>query len=71
MKTERYFIFDCNGEVVGNPKGYRTHHGAWCQVEGRGRSIGNLVWTRFYARKRENKSVVYSIKLLPLSSDMV
>lgn len=27
----RYFIFDCNGALIGNPKGYRTFRGASIQ----------------------------------------
>jgi hypothetical protein len=26
--TMRYFIFNCFGDMVGNPKGYRTFRGA-------------------------------------------
>lgn len=28
----RFFIRDCNGQIVGNPKGYETHRGAQAQA---------------------------------------
>lgn len=28
----RFFIRDCNGQIVGNPKGYETHRGAQAQT---------------------------------------
>ena len=32
-----FFIFDCNGDIVGNPKGYKTHKGAQTQCENQGK----------------------------------
>ena len=32
-----FFIFDCNGSVIGNPKGYKTHKGAQTQCEKQGK----------------------------------
>lgn len=32
---ERYFIRDCNDEIVGNPKGYKTMKGATREAWGR------------------------------------
>ena len=28
----RFYIRDCNGQIVGNPKGYETHRGAQAQT---------------------------------------
>lgn len=32
MTKNTFFIFDCLGNVVGNPKGYATHKGASIQA---------------------------------------
>jgi len=32
MKTDNFFIFDLQGHIVGNPKGYATHKGASIQA---------------------------------------
>jgi hypothetical protein len=43
-----YFIFDSNGNLVGNKKGYKTHSNAWVQA------------SKLFDKIRQN----YSIKLL-------
>lgn len=60
-----YFIYDCKGVVIGNPKGYRTWRGANRQANGKTK-IRDLIWSRFYAANvgvdKSNK-VVCHIKL--------
>jgi hypothetical protein len=62
-----YFIFDCNGEIVGNFKGYKTHTGAQrqCNLEAvtPTKTMG-LLWARFHARAQidSTKTRIYSIK---------
>lgn len=60
-----YFIFDCNGDIVGNFKGYRTHKGAerQCNLEGKTKVMQTL-WARFHARAQidPTKTRIYSIR---------
>jgi hypothetical protein len=60
-----FFIFDCNGDIVGNPKGYRTHKGAesQCKLNGKTKTM-QILWNRFFdkAQKMEGKSLIYSIR---------
>lgn len=62
-----YFIFDCNGHIVGNPKGYKTHTGAQrqCNLEGATPSKTMAVlWQRFHemAQIDSTKTRIYSIR---------
>ena len=45
-----YFIFDCNGKVVGNPKGYATFKGAYRQQNLKGSPAYNAIWAAFNAK---------------------
>lgn len=58
-----YFIFDCNGKIVGNPKGYATNKGASIQA----RRIGGKAWHAIMlARELDltGTDLLYSIKLM-------
>lgn len=62
-----YFIFDCNGDIVGNFKGYRTHKGAQTQCNlkyDKQTKIMALLWDRFYAQANmgTKKTRIYSIR---------
>ena len=60
-----FFIFDCNGDIVGNPKGYRTHRGAESQCKLNGKTkIMQTLWNRFHdkAQTMQGKSLIYSIR---------
>jgi hypothetical protein len=60
-----YFIFDCNGDIVGNPKGYKTHKGAQSQCKLNGQSkVMRLLWNRFFERAQidSTKAPIYSIR---------
>lgn len=59
-----FFIFDCNGDIVGNKKGYATHKGAQMQCEKKGK-IKTTIWTTYALKPQNNKNetaLVYSIK---------
>lgn len=56
-----YFIYDCHGSVVGNPKGYRTFVGAERQANGKSK-VSQTIWERFYARSNKDDRLVSSIK---------
>lgn len=58
----RYFIFDCENRIIGNPKGYRTAKGASRQANTR--KLQNLVWERFYIRQDKDKVRVWEIHCL-------
>jgi hypothetical protein len=62
-----FFIFDCNGEIVGNPKGYKTHKGAQaqCNLDRMNETkIMKLLWDRFHAKAQmtDIKTRIYSIR---------
>jgi hypothetical protein len=45
-----FFIFDCNGSIIGNPKGYKTHKGAQTQCEKQGK-IRTAIFTAHHLRE--------------------
>ena len=45
-----YYIYDCLGNIVGNPKGYRTIKGAIIQQNKAGSKAYNAIWLTFYAQ---------------------
>ena len=53
-----YFIYDCNNNVVGNPKGYRTHKGAARQANSVTSPASKALWAAHKARA--NKSDRFS-----------
>lgn len=60
-----FYIRNCNGDIVGNPNGYRTHKGAQRQAEMRTSKAYAQIWHDFYAsetseNKKENR-LIYSI----------
>lgn len=71
---ERYYIRDCQDNIVGNPKGYATFKGAERQAEMRGKNgsaASRAIWKAFYQVEDEliaqgentNGRPIYSIKL--------
>lgn len=46
-----FFIYDCNDNVIGNPKGYRTMRGAKQQVYSSRTKIHRQIWDAYYAKK--------------------
>jgi hypothetical protein len=46
-----YYIYDCNGEVIGNPKGYRTFRGANQQANSRRSKVYPKIWATYEKRK--------------------
>lgn len=58
-----FFIYDCHGNIAGNPKGYRTLRGASRQANTR--ALQTLLWGLFEASKVDGvapHSTVWSIK---------
>ena len=59
-----FFIYNCKGEIVGNPKGYKTHKGAerQCTIQGR---IRSEIFSAFFDKtfgKNPHDTLLYSIK---------
>lgn len=44
MKPNNFFIFDSEGRIVGNPKGYATHKGASIQANSTRTPAGRALW---------------------------
>jgi hypothetical protein len=42
-----FFIFDCNGSIVGNPKGYATHKGAQQQANCEKTKTWGQLWNSY------------------------
>jgi len=42
-----YFIFDCQGNIVGNPKGYRTTTKAVTQQNMHGSAANTAIWLAY------------------------
>jgi hypothetical protein len=61
---DRYYIFDCNGKLVGNPFGYKTHGSATGQAERKGATIRSQIWHAFHKARQANMDhkLVYMIK---------
>lgn len=53
-----FYIKNCNGEIVGNVKGYKTLRGAsrWAKT----RIMQNLLWDTFY-KKETDSNLVWEI----------
>jgi hypothetical protein len=48
-----YYIYDCNDQIVGNPKGYRTFRGANQQANGKRSKVYQVLWDRYHAKRKE------------------
>lgn len=61
-----FYIRNCNGQIIGNPKGYPTHKGAQHQAESKTSAVHARIWADFYAHEEGNKAkgnnLIYSIK---------
>jgi hypothetical protein len=59
----RYFIKDCNGTIVGNPKGYNTFRGAQNQQNSHKSKTRQAIWEAFDARLDRANNHISSITL--------
>jgi hypothetical protein len=60
MQDTRYFIRDCEGRVIGNPKGYDTFKGANRQAN-HGKA-NRQAWNHYAVRSKPENCRVWSIK---------
>ena len=61
----KFFIFDCNDRVVGNPNGYRTMRGATQQANSRKAQAFRDIWAAYDAQDpRERNYLVSNIKFV-------
>ena len=58
---DRFYIYDCNGEIVGNPKGYPTIKGAIRQQNMPGSKAYNALWKAYYNRKNLKDTFVSKV----------
>ena len=49
-QNDNFFIFDCNGDIVGNPNGYKTMSAALSQQNRPGSAAYKAIWAAFDAR---------------------
>ena len=60
-----YKIYNCLGEQVGNPRGYKTHRGALSRLSRFARgSVFDAIWDAYNLEVQSNPSlcVAYTIK---------
>jgi hypothetical protein len=55
---ERFFIYDCEGRIVGNPKGYRTMRGAIQQQDRKNSPAWRAIWAAFDSRQDKNSALI-------------
>jgi hypothetical protein len=67
-KTGNFYIFDCNGDIVGNSKGYKTHRGAQAQCERTGK-IRTAIFTAHHLKEWPKNGIkhLYSIRWVDYS----
>jgi hypothetical protein len=53
-----FFIFNCHGEIVGNPRGYASHRAAINQAERKASPANRAIWA---ARQTATTTRIYSI----------
>ena len=66
----RFYIRDCYGQIVGNPKGYATHKAANIQANKRGAPAMRAIWENFNRKSADDDAkgvpaggrLIYSIK---------
>jgi hypothetical protein len=65
IDKKRFYIFDCNNKMLGNPFGYKTHGAAQAQTSRRGGTVRSYIWHAFNKGKiaDPNTTLVYSIKI--------
>lgn len=56
LNQERFYIFDCNEQIIGNTSGYRTIRGALKQS--RSRKMQDVIWSTFEARENKKDNYV-------------
>lgn len=49
-----FYIFDCNGRIVGNPKGYRDIRQATKQQNMKGSPAYRAIWQAYDARIKQD-----------------
>ena len=64
IDPSRYYIFDCNDKMIGNPFGYKTHSLAKAQTNRKGASIYIQIWRAFSQARAVNPDhkLIHSIK---------
>jgi hypothetical protein len=64
IDPSRYYIFDCNGKMIGNPFGYKTHSLAQAQVNRKGYTVYSQIWHAFSDAKQKNPqhTLIHAIK---------
>ena len=65
IDRKRFYIFDFNNKMLGNPFGYKKHGAAQAQTSRRGGTVRSYIWHAFNKGKiaDPNTTLVYSIKI--------
>ena len=64
INPDYYYIFDCNGQLVGNKSGYKNHSVATAQTNRKNATVYIRIWRAYRAAKalNPNFNLVCSIK---------
>lgn len=64
INPDHYYIFDCNGKMLGNKFGYTTHSIAMAQTTRKKATVYIHIWRAYNAARKQNPNfnLVCSIK---------
>ena len=64
INPDNYYIFDCNGKMLGNPSGYATYSTASAQTNRKKATVYIHIWRAYRMAKLQNPNfnLVCSIK---------
>jgi hypothetical protein len=64
IDPKRFYIFDCNDNMIGNLFGYKNHSIAQAQTNRTGASIHSKIWREFSKARQINPkhNMIYAIK---------
>lgn len=64
INPDHYYIFDCNGQMLGNPNGYKNYSTASAQTNRKQATVYIRIWRAYRLAKQKNPNfnLVCSIK---------
>ena len=57
-----FYIYNCNNEIIGNIKGYRTFKGASTQTTGIRYKVHKLLWDAYFNRTDKSDTTLCTIR---------
>jgi hypothetical protein len=66
-QNENFYIFDCNGAIVGNPNGYKTIRAALAQQNRAGSPAFNAIWAAFDKQEKPASGISSICKITQIN----